>query len=48
MTLTYWDLRVKQQHDKRKKEELEGLTGMDAEQADWEEGLEDEDEDADE
>lgn len=28
-------------HDRRKKAELEGLTGMDAEQADWEEGLED-------
>jgi hypothetical protein len=27
----------------RKKAELDGLTGMDAEQADWEEGLEEED-----
>jgi len=30
-------------YERRKKAELDGLTGMDAEQADWEEGLEEED-----
>lgn len=39
--MSYWDEQSRRLHDRRKKAELEGLTGMDAEQADWEEGLED-------
>lgn len=43
--MSTWDERARRLHDRRKRAELDGLTGMDAEQADWEEGLEDEEED---
>ena len=39
--MSYRDEQLRRLHDRRKKAELDGLTGMDAEQADWEEGLED-------
>ena len=35
------DDKIRRMYERRKKAELDGLTGMDAEQADWEEGLED-------
>lgn len=38
--------KARRAYEKRKKQELDGLTGMEAEQADWEQGLgEDEDDD---
>lgn len=43
--MSYRDEQLRRLYDRRKKAELDGLTGMDAEQADWEEGLEDDEED---